>query len=230
METIARPERSARHRADTWLIAGELAAVVLILMADLAGLIPLSKTIPLFLLGWISLRLRGLRWRDLGLVRPASWPRAILIGTIAGLSLELFSTYVTVPAISGWAGAPPDLSDFRPMVGNITFVLVMTLLNWTLAAFGEEMVYRGYLLNRLASLGGGSRPAWAISLILISASFGFGHEYQGLTGMIQEGLAGLALGLIYLACRRNLVIPIIAHGVSNQLAFLLIYFDAYPGV
>ena len=210
--------------------AAELALVVLIYEADLKGLIPLSKTIPLFILGWISLRARGLRWRDVGLTRPHVWPRALLIGATAGIALELFSTFVTVPALSGWAGEPPDLSDFRPMVGNLGFVLAMSLLNWTLAAFGEEMVYRGYLMNRVAGIGGGSRAAWGISLVAVSFAFGFGHDYQGLTGMVQESLAGLTLGLLYLACRRNLVVPIIAHGVSNQLAFLLIYFDAYPGV
>ncbi|MGH9868641.1 MAG: lysostaphin resistance A-like protein [Candidatus Polarisedimenticolia bacterium] len=217
-------------RRSTWSTAAELALVVLIYLADLEGLVPLSKTIPFFALGWISLRMRRLRWRDVGLARPPSWPRAILIGTMAGIALELFSTYVTVPAISGWAGSPPDLHDMRPMVGNLSIVLAMTLLNWTLAAFGEEMVYRGYLMNLVAGIGRGTRAAWAISLIVVSASFGFGHDYQGLTGMIQESLAGLALGLIYLACGRNLTIPIITHGVSNQLAFLLIYFDRYPGV
>jgi membrane protease YdiL (CAAX protease family) len=40
----------------------------------------------------------------------------------------------------------------------------------------------------------------------------------------------VALGLFYLACGRNLAIPIVAHGISNTVAFLLIYLDRYPGV
>jgi len=38
------------------------------------------------------------------------------------------------------------------------------------------------------------------------------------------------LGLLYLASRRNLVVPIVAHGVANTPAFVLIYLGRYPGV
>lgn len=44
------------------------------------------------------------------------------------------------------------------------------------------------------------------------------------------GFAGLLLGLLYLGCGRNLTVRIVAHGVSNTLAFLPIFFDRYPGV
>jgi len=43
------------------------------------------------------------------------------------------------------------------------------------------------------------------SAYLISALFGFSHYQHGLTGIIEEGSDGLILGLMYLACRRNLV-------------------------
>ena len=38
------------------------------------------------------------------------------------------------------------------------------------------------------------------------------------------------LGVFYLASGRNLTVPIVAHGVSNSMAAVLIYFDRYPGV
>ena len=144
--------------------------------------------------------------------------------------LELISTFVTVPLLSRRMGHPPDLSDLRFMVGNAGMVLALTLPNWILAALGEEMVYRGYLMNRVADVGRRTRAAWGISLVAVSAVFGTGHLYQGATGMIQESLAGAALGGIYLAARRNLWTGIVAHGIANQLAFLLIYLDRYPGI
>jgi len=86
-------------------------------------------------------------------------------------------------------------------------------------------------MNRLADLGHRSRPAWLVSLILTSALFGWAHrEGQGFPGMLQEGFNGLLLGLLYLASGRNLVVPIVAHGVANTLAFVLIYLGRYPGV
>ena len=51
-----------------------------------------------------------------------------------------------------------------------------------------------------------------------------------LTGMLQEGFAGLLLGALYLISGRTLTVPIAAHGASNTLAFILIYFNRYPGV
>ncbi|MGE5693406.1 MAG: CPBP family intramembrane glutamic endopeptidase [Candidatus Zixiibacteriota bacterium] len=67
-------------------------------------------------------------------------------------------------------------------------------MSWTLAAFGEEMVYRGYLLNRAADLGNRVPFAWAAGLFLTSIMFAFGHYYQGVTGMVDTGIFALFLG------------------------------------
>lgn len=208
----------------------EFVLVAALFAADVHGYIPLSTTPFFFALGWISLRARGLGWRDVGFTRPPRWGRALLLGTVAGAAMEIFSTFVSVPLLSRVAGAPPDLSDLRPMVGNLGLVLALLVPMWLLAAFGEEMVFRGYLMNRVAGLLGRTRAGWLVSLVVVSIAFGTGHDYQGLTGMIQESLAGLMLGALYLSSGRNLAVPIVAHGVSNTVAFALIYCGWYPGV
>jgi membrane protease YdiL (CAAX protease family) len=38
----------------------------------------------------------------------------------------------------------PDLELFRAPSGNLKWTLLAIAGAWTLAAFGEEMVYRGY--------------------------------------------------------------------------------------
>jgi membrane protease YdiL (CAAX protease family) len=48
--------------------------------------------------------------------------------------------------------------------------------------------------------------------------------------MVQEGLSGLLLGLLYLGSGRTLAVPIVAHGIANTLAFVLIFLNRYPGV
>ena len=193
--------------------------------------VPLSAT-PFFVaLGWISLRLRGLRWRDVGLVRPRDWLLTLLVGGLAGIGFELFSVFVSQPTLASFAGQPPDLSDFRPLVGNPLLLLVALLASWLLAAFGEEMAFRGYLLNRLAGIGRGTRGAWGLSLLAVTVIFGACHyEVQGITGALQAGIDGLLLGLLYLGCRRDLALPIVAHGISNTLAFVMIYLGRYPGL
>ena len=221
---------AARWRESRWGALGELALFLALVAGDFYGLVPVTSTPFLLGLGWVSLRLRGLGWRDVGFVRPRSWSQALVLGSLAGIGMELFSTFVTVPFLSHLTGTLPDLSDFRSTVGNLRLLLVWLVLNWTLAAFGEELVFRGYLMTRLAGLGQGTRGAWLVSLIVASALFGWGHGDQGLTGMVQEGFAGFLLGLLYLWCGRNLTVPIVAHGVSNTLAFVLIFCNRYPGV
>ena len=213
-----------------WAAAVEVALVVALTAGDFYEIVPISSVPFLLLMGWISLRRRGLRWRDTGFTRPPSWPRAIAVGIVAGIGMELFSTFVTVPLLTQLTGKPPDLSDFRSTVGNVRMLLFWLALNWTLAAFGEELGYRGYVMPRVADLGGRTRAAWLASLVFTSALFGWGHGGQGITGMTQETLAGLMLGGLYLATGRNLTVPIVAHGVSNTLAFVLIYLGRYPGV
>lgn len=233
------PLLAAGFVASPWFVALELAAVVGFYIADARHLVPFSNTPFLLLLGWLSLRLRGMRWRDVGLVRPPDWRRTIAIGVAAGLAMESFALLVSEPLIARLFGHHPDISDFRFLVGNLKALLLLQLLNWSLAAFGEEMVYRGYLLNRVADcarrLGLGAdaapRTLWVGALIVVSVLFGWAHaEGQGIPGMAQEGWNGFLLGLLYLANGRRLAVPIVAHGVSNTMAFVLIYLGRYPGV
>lgn len=219
-----------RLRDSVWLALFEFAVVALIFEADLHHHIYLSKTPYLFLLGWASLRLRGLRWKDVGFAPPRSWAQAFVIGIAAGLAIELFELFVSQPLLARWIGKMPDLSDFSGLVGNWKLTLFFIVLLWVLAALGEEIVYRGYLMNRLAGLFRNSKAAWIASLFVISIVFGCGHIDQGATGMIENIWDGLLLGALYLACGRNLAAPVIAHAMTDTVDFILIYLGKYPGM
>jgi len=56
------------------------------------------------------------------------------------------------------------------------------------------------------------------------------HYQQGLTGIIEEGSDGLILGLTYLGYRRNLAVPIDAHGVCDTIDIALLFLGKYPGL
>jgi membrane protease YdiL (CAAX protease family) len=92
------------------------------------------------------------------------------------------------------------------------------------------MVYRGYLMNRVAGIFRHARRPWIISLIAVHAVFGLAHAYQGITGVIDEGLMGLLLGIVYLRTDRSLAVPIVAHGLQDTIDFLLIFSGHYPGM
>lgn len=214
----------------TWRPWLEISAFLAIVIADAFGLVPLTQTILLLPLVWLSLRLRREGWSTIGFSRPQRMGQAIAVGALAGLALELFAVFVTTPWISAFFGVEPDYSELKDIRGNLALLLIFLALSWTLAAFGEEICFRGFLMKRVADLLGGSRAAWITSLLLSSALFGWGHTEQGMSGWVQEGLSGLLLGILFLLAGRNLVLPIVAHGVSNTLAFVLIYFGRYPGL
>jgi uncharacterized protein len=225
------PEQGATGwRNSKWLAVAELVIVALIFYADFKHLIFFSKTPYLLLFAWFSLWARKLRWRDIGLSVFRKWKTTLAWGVAAGLLLESFELFISQPLLVRFLGKNPDLEDFRPLVGNLKLTLLFLALTWTLAAFGEEMVYRGYLMNRLADLFDRTRRGWLISLVVVHVGFALAHAYQGITGAIDEGLMGLLLGVIYLRTGRNLAVPIIAHGIGDSIDFLLIFLGKYPGM
>jgi len=212
------------------LLLAEFAIVAGLFLADVYHHIFFSKTPYLFFLAWASLRLRGMRWKEIGFERPESWGRAFGVGIAVGLAMEVLELFVTQPLLARWIGKMPDLSDFADLVGNVKFLLIYLALVWVLGALGEELVYRGYLMNRIAVLFRNTRAAWTVSLVAVSVAFGCAHLDQGSTGMVENILNGLLLGGLYLACGRNLAVPVIAHAFSDTLDFLLIYLGKYPGM
>src|ERR1700694_2547810 len=82
--------RAANWRQSKWLAVGELVVVALIFVADFKHLIFFSKTPYLLLFAWISLWVRKLRWRDVGLCRFRNWKTTVGLGIAAGLLLESF--------------------------------------------------------------------------------------------------------------------------------------------
>lgn len=217
-------------RDNKWLIIAELSIAVLIMVVYLADFIPLSATPFLLLLGWLSLRLRGIGWRAVGLTRPARWRGTLVLGITVGVVYQFFSLYMLEPLIILLTGKPIDLSQFAPVKGNVFLLALFLVLVWTLAAFGEELVYRAYLMNRVSELAGGSSMAWASSLVVVSVLFGVAHLYQGVSGVATVMAAGLVYGGLYLWSGRNLWAPIIAHGVYDTVAVLLAFWGKYPGL
>jgi hypothetical protein len=97
-----------RSRERSWATAELLVAGSLVVGANVVDVVPVSETPWLVALGWLSLRRRGLGWRDLGLRRPDSWIITFTVALGAAAALQLLSEFVIEP-ITG----RPDLSDFQ---------------------------------------------------------------------------------------------------------------------
>lgn len=211
----------------------ELVLVGLIFLADWYRwhhLIRINKTPYLLVLAWISLRLRGLGWKSVGWGIYRTWARTVTFGMVLGLGMELLELFVTQPLLVRLLHKWPDLSVLRPLIGNGKLFVASILFAWIFAALGEELVYRGYLMNRIVDLFGRTRTGWRLSLVLASIVFGLAHFGQGWTGVIENAFDGLLLGGAYLLCGRKLAVPILAHGIQDTVDFLLIFLGKYPAM
>jgi membrane protease YdiL (CAAX protease family) len=210
----------------------EVLVIATVFHLDYLGLLPVSKNPYLFALAWISIRLRGLRWKDVGLRTTAPEPllKIFVIGVLVGLAMEALELFATQPFLTKLLGRGPDLEQLRPLIGNWKLLILGIALSWTLAAFAEETIYRGYLTNRVAEIFGRSKSAWFVAAILVTLLFALAHFPQGPTGIIENIIDGAILAALYFATGRNLWAPIIAHGIQDSVDVLLIYFGAYPGL
>lgn len=172
-----------------------------------------------------------LRWRGeglakFGLIRPRL--RDLGWGTAFAAFLLVFDNLVrsvTTPLIVTWTGANPhlDTQTFAALRGDLSTFLIVIPSVWLFAALGEEFLFRGYLLTRLAEIMGKGRIAWALAIVGQAAVFGLSHWYQGPVGMVPIGLGAIVTGIAVTAWGRNLWPAIVAHGLIDTLGFTLLY-------
>ena len=211
------------HRTKSYtLLILEFLLIIAGLVIYALGYLPFP-ILPLIVVAWISLHLRHLRWRDVGLRRPAKWLPIIALALLIGIGYQAVDIFLIAPLLQKLTGEAIDLSQFGVLKGNLLGLIISLAVTWTEAAFIEEMFFRGYLFNRITDVAGNQRLGIIIALLGSAFVFGAAHAYQGLTGMLDTGLAGLVLGLLYLFARRNLWLPIMTHGIVDTVGFLLIF-------
>ncbi len=220
--TSLRDRFGALLRNNRGIIFAEVLLIVFVALRIRNGLFLL------LLIGWLSLWLRRFGWRTIGLSAPPSWLKTWILGIGLGVLYQLFSLGILVPILHRLTGEPLNLAQLAPLRGNFVLLAISLIASWTVAAFGEEMVFRGFIFNRLADLFGNNIAGWGVALIGSALLFGFGHRYQGLTGIFETMISGAAYAGLYLATKRNLWLSIIVHGIVDTVGFGLIFLGLYP--
>ena len=168
------------------------------------------------------LKLSHRTWRDFGL-NASTLKHDINLGTFIGIGLQLFGTFIQEPFFDHLLGTKKEISQFDAIKQSIPLTIFMIVLSWLLAGFGEEIVYRGYLLNRISETFGGNRTATIIALILSSAIFAVGHKWQRPSSMLDVGFTGIYYGLSCLLSGKRLMVAVDTHGMNNTLGFKFLY-------
>ena len=203
----------------------DLALVIAVLVAVKQALLPVTQlyagpasTLAAMIVATILLRRRGSGWGDLGLNWPRSWTATL------GLTLLTMLLFIGATQLMGLF-ADRYFEDqnygtrFDHIEGNLAAYLTIMLIVWTHGSFFEELLFRAFVITKIAEVLGRTRVAFGAALVLSSVFFGYRHAYyQGIHGALLAGAGGFAFGVMYLWFGRRSVLPIIlAHGLFNTL-------------
>lgn len=157
-------------------------------------------------------------WRELGLHRPRSWTRTILAGIAAGAALKLFMKSVVMPLL----GADPVNQKYQHLAGNAAALPETLFTVIVVAGFGEELLFRGYLFERLGRIWGGGVAARVAIVLVTSLLFGLAHMGETFATVQQATITGLLIGTLF-AVTRSLWLPIVIHASFDVTATWIIY-------
>jgi membrane protease YdiL (CAAX protease family) len=173
---------------------------------------------------WVVSKIRGSTWSDFGLARPKSWGRTFLMGIGVTVGFIVLGSLLLSLIDLAFPNTQADLSRFDFLHGDLPNLIVNVVAMWFTAAFFEEFLWRGYLMNRLVDLQGKkTKLAWVISLVASAIIFGLAHTYQGVGGVIKITAVGLLFGAAFLTVRGNLWPLIITHAILDTISFVQNY-------
>jgi membrane protease YdiL (CAAX protease family) len=215
-DLATKPLRRVRSGLWTFVTAVEVVAAAATIILDL--LIP---TLVLLAMAGVSLLVRRKGPGSLGLHRVGGSSLVVKMLAFAAV-WSIFQLSVTMPVANHLSGERQDLSGFDGLEGDLGMLVGLLLLSWTLAALGEEIAYRGYLLTRVCEVAGGGRLGVAMGVLVSSILFGLGHTEQGLIGVVIVSLDAVAWSVLRLHYR-TLWASILAHGFNNTLGFITFF-------
>jgi membrane protease YdiL (CAAX protease family) len=204
--------------AETWVGDNPLARQGVIWVAYVVMLV----------LAYTALRLQGTDWRHLGLgFEFAGW-RRVLITLGQGVVIFLAATLgfaVGAVLMANIVGIPEgaDFQSYDYLQGNLLMLAVALPGVYISASFGEEVLFRGYLMTRCAEFFGSSKAGWRVAITVSAVVFALIHYDWGISGIVQTGFMGWVLAYAYVRVNRNLWANIVAHGIMDTILMVQLY-------
>jgi membrane protease YdiL (CAAX protease family) len=145
--------------------------------------------------------------------------KTVVYGVLLGIFLWfIFDVFFKVLVESLFA-IETDYSRFENLRDNLKLTLRFLFSIWVSAALCEEIIFRGFLLEKFKWI---SKNNW-FAIVVSALLFGSIHIYQGPSGIIITTLSGIILGAIYVKSDFNLLLLFIIHGVADSIFFINIY-------
>lgn len=200
------------------------AVILIMLIAPLFGFIDRNFTF-FFGLGVIFLILKGSKynWARFGIGQKITGKTIIKSLLLATIIFIVF-TFLIDPLLIKWLGEY-DLSSIDDIRGNLLGYIILMFVVWIFAAFGEEILFRGYYMKALAELLGNNKTAWISSAFIVSLYFGISHAYQGVIGVVSVFLWSFVISLIFSKNKNNLLLLVLIHGIYDTIGITLIYLN-----
>jgi membrane protease YdiL (CAAX protease family) len=151
----------------------------------------------------------------------------LIIAPLISGALFLLYYFILIPSVTHLTGQAIDFSVFEPYKGNLSAILNLLILIWLSAAFGEEILYRGYLMRQFIKFFGNGKISIVINILLFGIIFGWMHAYQGVTGQIISGIIGALLAVIFHIRKYDLWFNIAIHGFFDTIALVFIYYGVF---
>lgn len=178
------------------------------------------------LAGALMLRVSKTSYRAIGFAPPASWRRCLLWALAAIIVSQAGAVLLgaIIQRTTDWA--PLDVGYIRDSIEGdvVAYLTWIVLVVWGSAAFGEELLARGFIMHRLQAAFGRGRLGVALALLGQAALFGALHAIQGPSGVVITAYIGIVLAGAYFLSGRNLRAPILAHGAMDTISLTLMYF------
>jgi membrane protease YdiL (CAAX protease family) len=93
------------------------------------------------------------------------------------------------------------------------------------AAIPEEVLYRGFLIERLTCLTGKGKAGIVLAVLVQAIVFGSVHFEWGAGGILLASIMGAVWGSAFVLCGRNLWIVIVAHSAAHIALVTQLYFS-----
>jgi len=168
---------------------------------------------------WASVS--GTPWRNLGFVRPPHGSIDLVIALVAGVLFKILMKALIMPLL----GFGAINQTYHYLVGNTAALPGILFIMIVGGGFGEELMWRGFLFERLGALLGPRAHAKLAIVVVTSIFFALAHLWdQGVPGAVQATMTGLVFGFTY--ARMRTIWPVmVAHAAFDVAATLMIYWN-----